>query len=223
MILTKTKEFWQIYSEYEENFELISFEDYTEEVSEKVDSLIDDMQEEVHYLEFLLHAGPNSGFRLLPDTITEALQVIRKFGNIYDKHRELKARYQQSEIIKDVTKLDTTLEKAENSLNEVKEIKNSLHGFFGIIVGILSFVFTNVNLLQLANHMTLDKIIVVIGLVNLFLGLGLVILMSLLSEMLGLNNKNINWTKYCVIWLLATISVIILGFLSKGIPMIIVI
>ena len=103
--------------------------------------------------------------------------AIVSYNNIVDK-----IQGKLKEII-------TEHNKNEIKINEINEIKNNLFNFFGLIVGLLAFIFVNFQLITTATSLSLGKMIIYMGLSNVGLITGIIIILDVLSIILDKKEK----------------------------------
>ena len=91
-------------------------------------------------------------------------------------------------------------------VNDFEKVTSNLYNFFGIVVGLLAFIFVNFQLITSATSLSLGKMIIYLGLSNIFLIVGILIIVNFLGFIL---NK---WSKATVV--ISIISVVFISLLS---------
>lgn len=101
-----------------------------------------------------------------------------------------------------------------NDLKEIQNIKNNLFSFFGLIVGLLAFIFVNYQFISSAKDLGMGKMLMFMGIANVGLILGIFLILGILGDLLGQPEKLKNSLKIMKSgWLfLGIISIIVLGF-----------
>lgn len=74
-------------------------------------------------------------------------------------------------------------------INEFDKLKSSLFEFSGIIIGLLGFIFVNFQLITTATSLSLGKMIIYLGLDNIALITGIIIILDVLSVILDRKKK----------------------------------
>ncbi len=131
--------------------------------------------------------------------------LIKKSNDIVDKIQrklnEIIAGYNRNEEevekitrenIKNTKKVKEITKKHNEITSKIKEIdgiKNNLFNFFGLIIGLLAFIFVNFQLITTATSLSLGKMIIYMGLSNVVLILGIVIILDVLSVILDKREK----------------------------------
>lgn len=87
-----------------------------------------------------------------------------------------------------IKEVDMSILSSKENLKEIDNIKSNLFGFFGIIVGVLAFVFVNFQLFSKASDLKIREMVVFLGVSNISLILGLGFFINTLSTILGQNN-----------------------------------
>lgn len=106
-------------------------------------------------------------------------------------------------------KIEFQLDKVENNMLDLNKLKDNLFNFFGIIIGILAFIFVNFQLITNASSLNLGKMIVFLGISNIVLIAGILIIMNFLSLILK---------KPSIIGIIFSVGIILLGLhFSKNI------
>ena len=97
---------------------------------------------------------------------------------------------------------------------EIRELKNNLFNFAGLIVGLLAFIFVNYQFISSAKDLGIGKMIMFMGIANVGLICGILIILGILGDLLGQSKKLKN--SYRILrsgWLfLGIITIIGLGF-----------
>lgn len=82
-------------------------------------------------------------------------------------------------------KVSNKLNEVIKEVNEFEKVTSNLYNFFGIIVGVLGFIFVNFQLITSATSLSLGKMIIYMGLANLGLITGIIVILDALSVLLG--------------------------------------
>lgn len=109
---------------------------------------------------------------------------------------------------------DRQVEKLQDRYNEIDNLKNNLFNFFGLIVGLLAFIFVNYQFISSAKDLGIGKMLMFLGIANIGLILGIFLILGILGDLLGQPEKLKNSLKVMRSgWLfLGIIAIIVIGF-----------
>lgn len=137
----------------------------------------------------------------------EKLEILEKKHELlkekYDikvlnkKNYEEMTRYYQILITADIfrTKFESiyahkNIKFLEEKSKKIDEIMANIYGFFGLIIGLLAFIFVNFQLITTATSLSLGKMIIYMGLANVGLITGITIILIILSLLLQIEKEN---------------------------------
>ncbi|MGL5057020.1 MAG: hypothetical protein ACRC6A_06615 [Fusobacteriaceae bacterium] len=192
------------YAEYVTDFSNYKTETYSKEIDANFEQIKTPMGEIVQELFLYLHLSHTCENYLSSIQIQKALEVISKFENLHDKHREMKAISQQLELKNNIQEIQATQ-------NQVVDIKNNLFNIFSFMVGLLGFVFINFNVFKDIGNFPIDKIIIVVLILNFSFMSGITLSLNMFREILYKNDntKSSYGVKFIVTYLIFTIAIII--------------
>lgn len=91
----------------------------------------------------------------------------------------------EQENVEVINNLSDKIEEFEKKSAEIDKIMSNIYGFFGLIVGILTLIFVNFQLITTATSLSLGKMIIYMGLANVGLITGIIVILDVLSILLG--------------------------------------
>lgn len=179
------------FSVYEEHFEKYNYENYTEEVNKMFQQIKNPMSEVIEEIKFSIHSSHIYEENLNKTQILKGLQSIKRFEEIDDKHKEMKAFSQQLQLKNNIEEISKALEdvkririEVEQTKEESSGIKNNLFSIFSFMVGLLGFIFINFNIFNDIGQFSTEKIVTTILLVNSSFVSGIIVLMTMFKEII---------------------------------------
>ncbi len=193
--LTKNNKTWELYNSINEKIELLTL-DY--------ESLPSDTGK--YNIEFY------KGVILINNEFKSFIQRVQEFvriSTISSNIKELFEKYEKIyndledktgiieklnlEIVKfseEFPNIKDEIKVLKSTTKEINDLKNSLYSFFGLIVGLLAFIFVNFQLITTATSLSLGKMIIYMGLANVGLITGIAIILIILSLLLQTEKEN---------------------------------
>lgn len=192
------------YAEYLTDFSNYTTETYSEEIDANFEQIKTPMGEIVQELFLFLHLSHTFENCLSSIQIQKALEVVSKFENLHDKHREMKAISQQLELKNNIQEIQATQ-------SQVVDIKNNLFNIFSFMVGLLGFIFINFNVFEKIGEFSVDKIVLIVLLLNFSFMSGITLSLNMFREILYKNDntKSSYGLKFIMTYLIFTIVIII--------------
>ena len=200
----RVSDFDYYYGEYLVNYSTYTTETYTEEVDTNFEQIKTPMGEIVQELFLFLHLSHTCENCLSSIQIQKALEIISKFENLHDKHREMKAISQQLELKNNIQEIQATQ-------TQVVDIKNNLFNIFSFMVGLLGFIFINFNVFKDIGQFSIDKIVLIVFLLNFSFMSGITLSLNMFREILykNANTKSSYGLKFIITYLILTIAIIV--------------
>lgn len=132
---------------------------------------------------------------LIETQINEAIEVIEnKISGLNKTNEEVteqlkKLSSEANETKKTFDVLEPIAVNFEKKSAEIDKIMSNIYGFFGLVVGLLAFIFVNYQFISSAKDLGIGKMVMFIGIANVGLILGIIIILGFLAHILDKENQ----------------------------------